>query len=84
MLNFGTDAIGYADTQVDNKVILSNENIRNRPGIKSIPTNTLGHDEPIDNKANGVIGISQTPFESLNSISDQKIHSKMENWDQDV
>ena len=84
MLNFETDAIGYADPQVDNKVGISHENITNRSGIKVHPTNILGHDEPINNKANDVIGISQTSFASLNATSDHKIHSKMENWDQDV
>ena len=38
----------------------------------------------IINKGNDVIGNSQTTFASLNAISDHKIHSKMENWDQDV
>ena len=84
LLNFETEAIGYADPQGDNKLGLSHENITNRSGIKAPPTNILGHDEPINNKANGVIGISHTPFASLNAISDHKIHSKMENWDQDV
>ena len=84
MLNFETDAIGYADSQGANKVSLSNETNINRSGVKALPTTILGHDDPINNKANDVIGISQTPFASLNAISDHKIHSKMENWDQDV
>ena len=84
MLNFETDAIGYADQQGDNKLGLAHGNITNRSGIKAAPANILGHEEPIINKANDVIGNSQTTFASLNTISDHKIHSKMENWDQDV
>ena len=84
MLSFETDAIGFANTHEENKFALSHDNINTRSDIKTPTHSILGHDETSDKKANDATANLTSHFAPLTSISDDKIHSKMENWDQDV
>ena len=84
MLTFETDAIGFTDPHEENKFAFASDNINTRSDIKTPTHSILDHDGPTNKKSIDASVNLPTSFTPLTSISEEKIHSKMENWDQDV
>ena len=63
---------------------LSSDTIASGSDVQVPPRNSLCHIERNSQDINNTNGISQTAFSTLVQTSNDKIHSKMENWDQDV
>ena len=88
LLTFETDQTGYADTQLDNKLGKSNDESLNQRSEIQVPSNSLQchadgrNNRKPDDLATAILHTSLFP--SLTQVSDNKIQSKMENWDQDV
>ena len=86
LLAFETDQTGYADTQIDNKLGISNDESLNQRSEIKVPSNSLQcHPDGRSNrKPDDLATAISHLFPSLTQVSDNKIQSKMENWDQDV
>ena len=84
MLTFESDAIGFTDPHEENRFAFAPDNINTSSDIKTPTHSILDHDGPINKKSIDASANLTTPFTPLTSMSEEKIHSKMENWDQDV